>query len=120
MADAVEIKKDELFRRFCRRVKKNVESLDEDAVLSLNDFLEDAKKAVVKRAFPFGYTEKKAAQAVEEYSNVVINVADYLYSKDGAAGETQHTAAGVTRQYGSAGIPSEFFYEITPEVGVLS
>lgn len=119
MAEAVEIKKDELFKRFCRRIKKDITSLDDVAVLSLYDFLEDAERQVIRKAYPFGATETKAAAALEEYSHVVINVADYIYSKDGAIGETQHTAAGVTRQYGGAGVPPDFFYDIVPEVGVL-
>ena len=110
MAEAVEIKKDELFKRFCRRIKKDI---------TLYDFLEDAERQVIRKAYPFGATEAKVAAALKEYSHVVINVADYIYSKDGAIGETQHTAAGVTRQYGGAGVPSDFFYDIIPEVGVL-
>lgn len=103
-----------VFEKFLRRIKKPLESLKEEEIPYYKDFYEDAVNAVMNKMRPFGYTEEQKEEGITRYSDVVVRVADYLYSKDGASGETIHTTSGVKRQYGSADIPDEMLRSVTP------
>lgn len=107
---------DSLFCVFLRRIKKFSATIDSDALLSYQDNFNNAKKKVINKCYPYGATEVQAASCIERYSDVVIEVADYLYSKDGAAGEASHTENGVSRTYKSI---DEILREVTPNVGTV-
>lgn len=105
---------DELLERFLRRIHKESGKLDDSEYRYYQDILEDAISAVMNKMRPFGYTEEQKVEGIKRYSDVVVRVADYIYSKDGASGETSHTANGVTRQYASGDIPAEMLRSVTP------
>lgn len=107
---------DDLFKKFLRRIHKYSATLSKDDYLFYRDFYEDAQTAVMNKMRPYGYTEEQKQEGVAKYSDVIVRVADYLYSKDGAIGETAHTASGVTRQYGGADIPADMLRTVTPFV----
>ena len=49
-----------------------------------------------------------------------IEIAVYLYNKQGAEGETEHNENGVDRKYESASIPESMLSDISPVVKVVS
>lgn len=49
-----------------------------------------------------------------------IEIATYLYNKQGAEGETQHIENGTTRTYESASVPASMLSDISPIVRVVS
>lgn len=48
-----------------------------------------------------------------------IEIATYLYNKQGAEGETQHIENGTTRTYESASVPASMLADISPIVRVV-
>lgn len=49
-----------------------------------------------------------------------IEIAVYLYNKQGAEGESEHDENGVTRKYESASIPNSMLDDISPIVRVVT
>lgn len=49
-----------------------------------------------------------------------IEIATYLYNKQGAEGETQHIENGTTRTYESASVPASMLADISPIVRVVT
>ena len=84
----------------------------EDDLLSL--FLSLAEKKVLNKRYPFGYTDEEKATAIEKYSDVVMDIAIFLYNKQGAEGQTAHSENGISRSYENAGIPDSFVQDIIP------
>lgn len=75
-----------------------------------------AKEAVLNKLYPYG-TEETEVPA--RYENLTVNIAQYVYDKIGATGQTLHMENGIHRHYESAYIPPSMLREITPFVGVL-
>lgn len=86
----------------------------EDAILKL--FLEIAGEKVLNRLYPYRDDVKSVP---EKYRNKQVEIALYLYNKQGAEGEIAHTENGISRSYASADIPEDLLSGITPYVGVL-
>lgn len=49
-----------------------------------------------------------------------IEIATYLYNKQGAEGETEHTENGTKRVYENASVPQSMLEDITPFVKVVT
>lgn len=84
----------------------------EDDLLSL--FLSMAENKVLNKRYPYGYTDEEKAAAIEKYSDVVMDIAVFLYNKQGAEGQTGHSENGISRSYENAGIPDSFVSDIVP------
>jgi galactokinase/mevalonate kinase-like predicted kinase len=105
---------DETFKKFLRRIKKYSETMSESDYLYYHDFYEDAQSVVINKRRPYGATEEQKQEAITTFADVVVRIADYLFAKNGASGETSHTEAGATRQYASADIPEDMTRAVTP------
>lgn len=79
-------------------------------------FLENAKLAILNRLYPYDNTK---TDIPERYEYLQMQIAIYLINKVGAEGETNHTEGGISRTYGSSGIPESYLREVTPCVGVI-
>lgn len=84
----------------------------EDDLLSL--FLSMAENKVLNKRYPYGYTDEEKTAAIEKYSDVVMDIAVFLYNKQGAEGQTGHSENGISRSYENAGIPDSFVSDIVP------
>lgn len=84
----------------------------EDDLLSL--FLSMAENKVLNKRYPYGYTDEEKTAAIEKYSDVVMDIAVFLYNKQGAEGQTGHSENGISRSYENAGIPDSFVQDIVP------
>lgn len=90
----------------------NITDSLQDEKLSL--FLSMAENKVLNKRYPFGYTDEEKATAIEKYSDVVMDIAVFLYNKQGAEGQTGHSENGISRSYENAGIPDSFVSDIVP------
>jgi hypothetical protein len=59
------------------------------------------------------------ALALEKYSDVVLDIAIYLYDKQGTEGQTSSSENGMNRGYESAGIPNSYVQDIIPMARLL-
>ena len=84
----------------------------EDDLLSL--FLSQAEKKVLNKRYPYGYSDEEKEKVLEKYSDIVLDIAVFLYNKQGAEGQTAHSENGIGRSYENAGIPDSFVQDIIP------
>ena len=84
----------------------------EDDLLSL--LLSKAENKVLNKRYPYGYSDEEKEKALEKYSDIVLDIAVYLYNKQGAEGQTAHSENGISRSYENAGIPDSFVQDIIP------
>lgn len=89
-------------------------SADEDVLLSA--LLDEAGSAIILRAYPF---RTDVTEVPPIYDVLHISIAQYLYNKLGAEGQTAHSENGITRQYGSADIPEEMLSRVIPYAEVI-
>jgi len=54
------------------------------------------------------------------WNELQIQIALFLYNKQGAEGEKRHTENGVTRTYENADIPDSLLNDITPIIQVVA
>lgn len=78
-------------------------------------YLALARNKLLDRLFPYD-SEKDLPK---RYELKQVEIAGYLYSKQGAEGETSHSENGVSRSYESADVPESMMRGVTPFVGVL-
>ena len=77
----------------------------------LTSYLEQAGAAIIEKAYPFGDGEEEVPA---KYQRRQIEIAEYLYLKKGAQGETKHDENGINRSYESGSIPDSMLNGITP------
>ena len=81
----------------------------------LEDLIESAKSVVLSTRFPYGYPD---GQEVEpQYMDVWYRIAFAMYAKRGGDYEISHAENGVSRAWGSEGVPQALLNEIVPMVG---
>ena len=83
----------------------------------LLSYLEEAQSIIYTKVYPFnrGYGD-----IPEKYHRKQVEIAMYLFSKNGAEGETMHTEGQTTRMYQSGGVPDSMLSGITPYVGMYT
>lgn len=77
----------------------------------LTSYLEQAGAAIIEKAYPFGNGDEEVPVM---YQRRQIEIAEYLYLKKGAQGETKHDENGVNRTYESGSIPDSMLGGIHP------
>ena len=86
---------------------------DEDV---LSSFLDIAAEKIMNRCYPFG---SEGRRIPARYDHLQIEIAMYLYNKQGAEGETAHNENGINRSYESASVPESMLAEVTPYASVI-
>lgn len=99
------------------KIYLGISDTSQDALLSL--LIEKAEMAVLNRRYPFGYTDEEKDTTLSCYSDIVLDIAVYLYNKRGAEGQTGHSENRTSRSYESAGIPESYLHGIVPICKVL-
>ncbi len=87
---------------------------DQDSVLLF--LLSLAGNKLLERLYPFDSTK---TEVPARYQFKQIEIALFLYNKQGAEGETSHSENGISRAYENANIPDSLMQGITPFVGVI-
>lgn len=80
-------------------------------------FLSIAGDRIVNKAYP--YTTKQKSVPLK-YHSLQIEIALYLYNKQGAEGETSHSENGISRSYESGSVPDSMLSSVVPFVSVIS
>lgn len=98
------------------RTLLDIHDMEQDDKLSA--YLELAESAVLQRLYPYADDDGEYTVPVR-YSSTVVEIAQYLYNKAGAEGETSHSENGIARSYESGSIPESMLKRIVPFVGVI-
>lgn len=83
----------------------------------LEDCLESAKSAILARRYPYG---EWPDELESRYLDLQFRCALAIYNKQGGEFETAHSENGVSRSFGSEGIPQELLLEVTPMAKVTT
>ena len=97
----------------CRKL--NISSPTEAETLLLQDFLDDAKAAILRKAYPF---DPQITELPSYYETIQVDIAVYLYEKQGTGGELSRTENGVSVKYESGGIPLSLLRGVIPQAGI--
>lgn len=87
---------------------------DQDSVLLF--LLSLAGNKLLERLYPF---DSSKTEVPARYQFKQIEIALFLYNKQGAEGETSHSENGISRAYENADIPDSLMHGVTPFVGVI-
>lgn len=79
--------------------------------LLLQELLLQAKEAIMAARHPF---DPWPDELEPQYTGLQVRIAQAIYNKMGGDFETSHTENGVTRTWGSEGIPQELLAQVTP------
>ena len=88
---------------------------DETAYL-LALYYQSAEEALLKRRYPFGYTEEQAENAKKFYSENIEKAFIDKWNKIGADNEASHSEAGVSRTYLDF---EKYFLDVVPVAKVM-
>lgn len=83
----------------------------------LKVYLRLAAVAVMDWRYGMDYEDDR--EFPSRYDTHQVRIAQFLVQRAGAEGETQHSENGISRSYGNADIPHEYFTGIVPMAGVL-
>lgn len=94
--------------------KNRIGNTDSSEEQLLQSFLNEAKAAVLNKMYPF---DKGKTDVPKRYLYKVVDIAVFLYNKQGAEGQTAHSENGINRTYESGYIPESMLMDIMPYVG---
>jgi hypothetical protein len=84
---------------------------EDDLLLAL---LSLAEGKILERLYPYDHSKETLPT---RYVGKQIEIAVYLYNKQGAEGQTVHSENGISRTYESADVPESMLRGIAPFVG---
>jgi hypothetical protein len=84
---------------------------EDDLLLAL---LSLAEGKILERLYPYDHSKETLPA---RYVGKQIEIAVYLYNKQGAEGQTAHSENGISRTYESADVPESMLRGIAPFVG---
>ena len=73
-----------------------------------------AEGKILERLYPYDHSKETLPA---RYVGKQIEIAVYLYNKQGAEGQTVHSENGISRTYESADVPESMLRGIAPFVG---
>ena len=91
--------------------------------IDLNDESEDAlllmlltlsAQRILEKAYPY---DDSITEVPQRYKTKQVEIAVYLYNKQGAEGQIAHSENGISRTYESADVPESMLRGIAPFVG---
>ena len=88
-----------------------VDDSEDDLLLTL---LSLAEGKILERLYPYDHSKETMPT---RYVGKQIEIAVYLYNKQGAEGQTAHSENGISRTYESADVPESMLRGIAPFVG---
>ena len=94
------------------KVLLGVTDTSEDQLLLT--FLSLAEEKILERLYPYDGEKNELPQ---RYNGKQLEIAVYLYNKQGAEGQTVHSENGISRTYESADVPESMLRGIAPFVG---
>lgn len=91
-----------------------IEDSSKDTLLAV--YLSLAGEKILQKAYPF---DDDRVEVPRKYSFIQCQIAQYLYNKRGAEGQTYHSESGINRTYENADIPKSMLKDVVPFVEVL-
>ena len=88
-----------------------VDDSEDDLLLTL---LSLAEGKILERLYPYDHSKETLPT---RYVGKQIEIAVYLYNKQGAEGQITHSENGISRTYESADVPESMLRGIAPFVG---
>ena len=88
------------------------DNTDSDDLLTY--YLTRAEQKILDRCYPF---DTEQFEVPPRYLEKQVEIAEFLYDKRGATGQTAHSENGISRTYGGADVPEAMLRGITPFVG---
>lgn len=82
----------------------------------LTVYLEQAKSIIQANRYPYGDWPDELEP---QYENLQVRIAEALYAKRGNEGQTAGSENGISRTYGTDGVPLSLLREIVPMVTVV-
>lgn len=79
----------------------------------LTAYLALVQSEILNRMYPFGIPPG-VDRVPDRYEMLQLQCALFLWNKQGAEGQSQHSENGVTRTYAGAGLPEAWMQQITP------
>lgn len=92
-------------------LKSIIGKVDSDDDKLLKAYLRIAASAILDKLYPFDDTQTEVPL---RYAVKQCEIAQYLYNKQGAEGETAHDENGIKRTYESASVPASMLKGIVP------
>lgn len=92
----------------------DIDNVFKDGLLSV--YLLLAGEKILQRAYPF---DSSKTEVPDRYALLQCQIAEFMYNKRGAEGQTYHSESGINRTYESADIPKSLLRGIVPFVEVL-
>lgn len=96
------------------KIRLGIKDNSKDDLLSL--LISDAEKAILNRLYPYENANNKLPM---NYKNKQLEIAIYLYNRQGSEGEISHNENGISRSYESSSIPNSMLKDIVPYCGVV-
>lgn len=93
--------------------------LDDDL---LNVYLDEATHIIMSHRYPYGDwpVDSEGDPILDtRYASLQVRIAEALYDKRGAEGEQSHSENGISRSYGTDGVPLSLLREIVPIASVV-
>ncbi len=90
-----------------------ISGTDEDAMLLT--LLSISAQKILDRAYPY---DPSITEVPARYETKQVEIAVYLYNKQGAEGQISHSENTISRSYESADVPNSLMQGVTPFVGV--
>lgn len=90
-----------------------------DGVTAYDYYLKPAADIVWNKLYPFSESHTPYSCFPCRYGSIVMEIAIYIYDKEGAEGETAHNENGIGRTYESGSIPQSILDRITPHFKLI-
>lgn len=94
------------------KLKLRLDITDDTSDDLLSAYLTDAAQKILNKLYPF--EPEINALLPTRYEPLQLDVAEYMFLKRGAEGETSHSENGINRHYESADVPESLLREVTP------
>ena len=85
---------------------------DETLDMEIAVYLSFAKERILKKLYPFRDTSEMEVPTM--HAGLQCKIASYLYSKQGAEGQTVHNEGDIRRTFESADVPDSMLKEVMP------
>lgn len=80
----------------------------------LYELLDSAEQIILSRRYPYG---DYPSVFPRRYEDLKIRIAEDMYNRIGATGQTAHSENGISRTWGSEWVSEQLLREIVPLVG---
>ncbi len=93
------------------RLKYRTQEADDGLLLEM---LESAKNIILSLRFPYGDWPEELEP---RYLDLQVRIAEDMYNRIGASGQTHHSENGISRSWGAEWVSEQLLREIVPVVG---